>query len=126
MTNLGKVMPSRRGVLQSVVATALMPRSLAQTDVDLIALGREFEMISESVNVLFEQRAYVPDQILEELFSLTTSITETPATSLVGFRIKASVASWWLCGDLQPPPHLTVGAEVMLAIVRNLLARDSA
>ena len=120
-TPLDRTCLSRRSVFQSVFAAMISPAMSLEPDAALVLLGREFDAVSGELSRRISGGLYVPLSLIERVGSLMKAVSEENAKTWEGLRVKASVVSWDLSGDLQPGDNVGIVERMSLAIVRDLL-----
>ena len=94
---------------------------MSKPDVELIALGREFEKTAAALDDAIEHKRDVTDELLQTLGLIESKILSVPAKSIEGFRVKARAACWARLGDLDPTGETTTDKRMGLSIVRDLI-----
>ena len=117
---------SRRALTISLAASSLMAPAMlvaagSSADSNLLALGRDFDVVVAKLDDAITTRIDFYDALLEQFARLNTEIATTQASTLEGLRVKARAACWALLGDLDDPADATTDRRMALSIVRDLI-----
>jgi hypothetical protein len=119
-----KAVATRRQLLLSAgAAAALLPVNFAGVTADwqLVAIGREFDLVSSQLDYRIEQRAELPDDLFERLGTLLAGLEQVQATTMDGLFVKARAACWDLRGDFTVSDNSSFSERMSLAIIRDLI-----
>jgi hypothetical protein len=124
MTKSLNTATTRRQLLFSAGAAAVMlpiQPVAAAADWHLLEIGREFDFISSRLDHCIEQRADLPDDLIERLGPLLAGLEQIQATTMDGLFVKARAACWDLHGDFTVSDNSSFSERVSLAIIRDLV-----
>lgn len=116
---------SRRSALFSAALVSLplpAPTPASGSDIELVALGLQFDSIATKLDNAIEQALDVDWSLLEEFGRIVDEIIVSPASTIEGLCVKARVGCWGLLGDLDDPGEkATAGERITLSIMRDLI-----
>ena len=94
---------------------------MISTDVSLSEPGYQFDGLAAQLDQAIANGSDIAQDTLNQLSNIEAKIIATPATTVVGLRVKARAAGWALLGDLDAAGELTTDKRMALSIVRDLI-----
>lgn len=108
-------------LVASMFATSTLPAAASFSDSDLLALGRDFDVVAAKIDDAIITGIDFDDELLKQFDWLDDEIATMQASTMEGLCVKARAACWALLGDLDVSGNTTTDRRMALSIVRDLI-----